>query len=256
MSDDIITSFYNYFEMFPATTEEFKRAAYRLRYEVFCLEMQYWDTNDCPDGLEMDEYDELAEHYILRHRETGVVAATTRLILPDAENPEWVFPIEAHSMITYGNLLDGVPRSQIAEVSRFCVSQNYKRRFGEKHTLVGADLPEVPQQHTMGSVERRTLPYFILALIACLLRMSIRHGTTHWLAFMEPALTRALRIIGIYFIPIGPLIDYCGRRGPYLIKIADLLEGTKRKSMLAWNMMTNHGMFWDEGDYGEWADRR
>jgi N-acyl amino acid synthase of PEP-CTERM/exosortase system len=249
-------SFQAHFEMLPAVSRELKQAAFRLRYEVFCLELEYWNQEEFPNGLEIDEYDEIAEHYVIRHRRSGEVAATTRLILPDLYEPERPFPIETHSRVDYANLLEGVPRTKIAEVSRFCVSPHYKRRLGEKHTLVGESAPSNYQPSMEVDGERRSLPFFMITLICCLLRMSIHHEISHWLAFMEPALTRALRTMGICFVPIGPLVDYCGKRGPYLIEIEKLLDGTKEKNLIVWKMLTNNGQFWDDGDYSEWVIRQ
>ena len=80
--------------MVPARTPALKEEVYKLRFQVYCNETGFEDPAACPDGLEKDEFDEQSIHYLIRHRTTDRYAATTRLILPDAQ-----FPIEIHSTI-------------------------------------------------------------------------------------------------------------------------------------------------------------
>jgi len=248
MVADIVESFHEYFDMVPATSETSKEFSYRLRYKVYCLETGFEKPEDFPDGLEKDEYDDYSEHYLIRHRGTNEYAATTRLILPDANKPEWVFPIERHSRLERTDLLENIPRNRIAEVSRFCLSDHFKRREGESHTLAG--IGHYTFHNLLGGDSRKRVfgNYFTLALIACLVRMSVQHGITHWFAFMELPFARLLRGWGISSTPLGPLVEYHGWRRPYLIKIADLLAGAKLKNIDIWKVLTNHGNFWQESD--------
>jgi len=86
--------------------------------------------------------------------------------------------------------------------------------------------------------------------------MSIRHGVTHWYAFMEPAFARLFQGMGIFFIPIGPLIEHCGKRRPYIIKLEDLLTDAKNKDIAEWDLLTDFGSYWhaDKGKGAELAD--
>lgn len=56
-------------------------AAFRLRYEVYCLETHSLDPADYPNGEEKDRFDPLARHIIAKV--SGAVIATMRLI-PDS----------------------------------------------------------------------------------------------------------------------------------------------------------------------------
>ncbi|HSD85123.1 MAG TPA: PEP-CTERM/exosortase system-associated acyltransferase, partial [Anaerolineae bacterium] len=236
-------SFNDYFDMVPATTESLKLAVYRLRYQVFCLETGFEDKDCFPGKLEMDEYDRRSEHYLIRHRQSGVYAATTRIILPDTKNPESLFPIERHCSLTTSHLLEHIPRECLGEVSRFCVSGFFKRRPGEKGTLAGIG-PQKHQYYHSTEEERRCWPHITLALIACLNRINLTHVTTHLYALMEPSLVRMLNSIGITFLPIGPLTDYHGIRQPCIIKVPDYLEKVKEKNFHVWEMLTDCGNFW------------
>lgn len=248
MVTDVTELFHDIFEMVPATTVSLKESVYRLRHQVYCLETGFEDPKRFPDGLEKDEYDEYSEHFLIRHRQTNECVATTRLILPDPNNPARLFPIERHAQLECANLLKNIPRRQVAEVSRFCVSEHFKRREGESHTLAGVG-PYTPlHQPSCDGNKRVFANYLTLALITCGVRMSIQHGIVFLYAFMELPFARLLRNLGLSFVPIGPLVEYHGRRRPYLIKIADLLAGAKLNNIEVWKMATNHGEFWEESD--------
>ena len=247
MTVNIADSFNYYFEMVPATTEALKEAAYRLRFQVYSLETGHLNPDNFPDAMEKDEDDPYSEHFLIRHRETGENVATSRLILPDPENTERLFPIERLCQLERTDLLENVPRTQIAEASRVCVSQHFKRRAGEKNTLIGVSSQNIssPMQ---GGGNRQALPNFALPLLACLIRMSLHHGITHWYAFMEPALSRLFKTFGLNSTPVGPLVDHYGMRRPYVIKLAEVLCEAKNSDKAVWDLLTNYGKFWPDTD--------
>ena len=91
MPSDLITAFNEYFELIHADTDALRMQVYQLRYQVYVLETGFESEADClrghdesgkPIHWEMDEFDNRSDHYLLRHRRTGVYAATARLILP------------------------------------------------------------------------------------------------------------------------------------------------------------------------------
>ncbi len=243
MHRNIADSFDTYFDMVPARTEALKLAAYQLRYQVFCLETGFEDKDRFLGGLEMDEYDSRAEHYLIRHRKTGEFAATTRLILSDPDDPRRPFPIEEHCPVTRADMLEKIPRRQLAEVSRFCVSGHFKRRPGEQGTIAGVG-PQKRVSYLATEEERRAWPHITLALIACVNRISLNRGVTHLYAVMEPSLIRLLSAIGIAFSPIGPLTEYHGIRQPCITKVPDYLQAVKQKNFHVWEMLTDRGSFW------------
>jgi N-acyl-L-homoserine lactone synthetase len=62
-------------------TPEQIQMAQALRYEVFCLEKEWIDPSSCENGLEIDEYDEFAVHFLVLDEETGEALGTCRLLL-------------------------------------------------------------------------------------------------------------------------------------------------------------------------------
>jgi N-acyl amino acid synthase of PEP-CTERM/exosortase system len=78
--------------------------------------------------------------------------------------------------------------------------------------------------------------------------MIFQYGLTHCYAVMEAALIRFLAHIGINFTPIGPAVDYHGKRQPCIIEVKYLLEGVKNKNPEIWDLLTDRGTFWRSDD--------
>jgi len=241
MSQGILEAFNQYFEMVPALSDDLKNEVYKLRFQVYCKETDFEDPLNHKDGFESDAFDNRSIHYLIRHRHTKSYAATTRLILPDQNNPKKPFPIELHSTIDNLEPLNGVPRNKLAEVSRFCVSKDFKRRKYDKvDSLTGIHEESIK---LITEDEKRTFPHITIALIACQIIISEKQDIHYWYAVMEPALLRFLSALGIRFTSIGPITEYHGKRRPSIIKVSDLLDGVLQKNPPLWNMLTNNGQF-------------
>lgn len=237
MPSDIVEGFSRYFEMLPAIDSELKKEVYHLRYQVYCLETRFENPDHFPDGLEIDEADAYSLHYLIRHRSKGT-AASTRLVMPAANNEKRKFPIEKHCVIDNLRVIENIPRNELAEVSRFCVSKEFKQRKGELGTLNGVS--DNPDDY-FSDDERRVFPHITLALIACLIKMSHENDIHYWYAVMEPSLLRFLKMLGIYFTQIGPITEYHGKRIPNVIKVSDLLDGVYQKNREVWSFLTDRG---------------
>ena len=236
--NSIIDHFYQYFEMVAATSDELKKEVYKLRYQVFCIENEIFNSERYPDGLEFDEYDQRSVHYLIRHRNSGEYAATTRLILPDANNSEKLFPLEIHCTIDNFVGMQPIYRERLGEISRFCVSKTFKKRKNEARTLAAIDSDwgdyfSIPEQ--------RTFPHITLALIACFLKASYEYNIHYLYAGTELPLLRFVSGWGINFTRIGPVADFHGKRWPCLIKVTDLLDGVAEKNQDIWNFLTDNG---------------
>jgi len=242
---NIIDHFNQYFEMVPAISQELKNEVYKLRYQVYCIENAsktgFKNPEDHPEGMEFDDYDDSrSSHYLIRNRSRDIFIATTRLILPDAKSPETPFPIEINSRIDNISLLKSMPRHNLAELSRFCVSKQFRRRK-EDQELITTCVADSATAFT--HEEKRSFSHLTLALFACAIKMSHEHNIHYWYAFMEPALKRFVATLGVHFVEIGPLVDFYGLRQPCIIKIADLLDSVAEKDINYWNMLTNNGQF-------------
>ena len=222
-----------YFETAIADTPELIRQAHELRFQVYCLEMTDFEkASEHPDGLEKDVYDARSVHGLLLHRKTGQATGTVRLVLPRLDAPEQSFAI--HAVSDHPTLKDHreFPPFTTAEVSRFCISRQFRRRATD--TLYD-------QKENDSTGEGRSGPLMRLGLIQVLLQMSAQYGITHWCAVMEPTLLRMLAGMAIRFNPIGPPVEYHGLRQPCSCNIAEILQAVKRERPAFWEVLTSGG---------------
>lgn len=233
----IVKAFNQYFEMIPATTPELKQEVYKLRYQIYCKEKHFLADN-YPDGMEFDEYDTHSCHYLVKHKASNSNMATTRLILPDSQQPDKPFPIELASQINQQHLPMAIYRPQLAELSRFCVSKEFRRRTNEQGLIISNEAEADRSQK-----EKNHSPNLTLALFACAIKMSNEHDIHHWYAIMEPALKRVFSAIGVHFVQVGEPVDYHGIRIPCAINVTDVLNGVAEKNINYWNMLTNYGQY-------------
>src|SRR5947207_1152481 len=85
---DFLSCYREHFEVVRASTPSLLDQAYRLRYQVYCIENPYENPDERADGREMDIYDDRSIHALLVHRRSGAVAGTVRVILPaDNQGP-------------------------------------------------------------------------------------------------------------------------------------------------------------------------
>jgi N-acyl amino acid synthase of PEP-CTERM/exosortase system len=129
------------------------------------------------------------------------------------------------------------PLRSTAEVSRFCISRQFRRRATD--TLY--DQEENQPTAANDSAERRNGPLMRLGLIQVLVRMSARYGITHWCAVMEPKLLRMLDAMAIRFKPIGPLVEHHGIRQPCSCNIAEALSAVRKERPAFWDVLTCGG---------------
>ena len=246
MNHDLIAALNQFFELVHADNDELRMQVYLLRYQVYVLETGFETDSDCHSGTdrdgntilwEQDVFDERSDHYLLRHRRTGVYAATARLILPSAIDVQAPYPIELHCPLDE-RVSDLSIRSRLGEISRFAVSKVFKRRIGEIGSLAGvADDVEIYFEED----ERRVLPHISLGLFAAVMRMVHQHHITHCYAVMEPALLRLLGRFGMVFNRIGPDVDYHGIRVPCVTTAEEALPSIKQVAPSVWDLITNRG---------------
>lgn len=243
MQQDLLSAFNQFFELVHADTDELRARVFQLRYQVYVLETGFETEADCHRGvdasghlihLEEDEFDARSDHYLLRHRRTGVYAATVRLILPRSGAP---YPIEVHCDLD-APVRDSPLRARLGEISRFAVSKVFKRRLGEADSVAGvaADIEVYFDDH-----ERRVLPHISLGLFAAVMRMAHAHGIDQCYAVMEPALLRLLGRFGVVFRRIGPDIEYHGLRVPCVTSADEVLPSIKQAAPQVWDLITNRG---------------
>ncbi len=215
----------------PATTDSLLDRAYRLRYQVYCLERGFEDRADNPDGRERDAFDAHAVHRLLVHAETGLIVGGVRLVLPRAHRLHDSFPIQ--SVCQQGPLhpdkVSGLAKT--AEISRFCVSKAFRRLLTERK----ADgLPYARRQSAEASAY---LPLMTLELLQAVFQMSYDNGITRLCAAMEPSLLRFVSRLGFEFTPIGPLVSFHGVRQPCYATLDQLSDSLRARNESVWRRL-------------------
>jgi N-acyl-L-homoserine lactone synthetase len=197
-----------------ADTPDLRREAYRLRYQVYCVERAFEAGQN---GMERDKYDDFASHAIVRWRNTGVVVGTVRLVLPKFPAGGDDYPIQH---VCDPALLSGIPLATTGEVSRFALAKQMRGASPSSSSLLR------------------------LALIQGAVRLSAEAGHTHWLAVMEPTLLRLLRATGVHFVPLGPLVNYHGMRQPAVAELVPTLARLAIEQPVVWDFVTRRGTWY------------
>lgn len=204
-----------------ADTAALREQAYRLRYQVYCIENQFEPRN--ADRMERDRFDHRAPHALLFHRNCDLPIGTVRLILPDPEQAFGSLPI--HAVCPADTLLDaGLPLQHTAEISRFALSRARLR-----------SLQDAARDEADG---RRLLSFACLGLIGALRHVAVDHGITHTVAVMEPSLRRRLGMIGLPLETLGAPVLYHGLRVPCHTRIDRLEAGFQRQQPELWPVVS------------------
>lgn len=237
----VLDAFNEFFEMVFADSNHLKNEVYKLRHQVYCIETGFESPESFPEKIEFDEYDKQSLHCLIRHRKTDSYMATARLILPDINNIENLFPIEKHTQFDNFELLKNIPRDiHLAEASRFCVSKEFKRRKNEPGTLLGITNNSA---EVFSPDEKRIFPHISIALIACLMKMFQENNIKFCYGTLEPAWKRFLAAAGIDFVGIGPMTEYHGMRQPCVVKVSDISNSVAKKNPAIWSLVTNNGQY-------------
>lgn len=243
---ELYNTFHNHFEVVSADTLSLMEAAFRIRYQVYCLERSFEDAESFPDQMEIDEYDLHSAHSLVRCQRSGQYTGLVRLVLPNPVDVNKPLPIEKFcrtALKQAGIDISSIPRDNLAEISRFSISKEIKRQCVAK-SPVSVVKDAVDNGQETDRADSRMLPHISLGLFAGIVRMSAQHNITHWLAVMEPTFLRFLSRYGIYFQKTGPVVDYHGRRQPAVASIDSVLSGIHANRKDVWNIITDYGNVW------------
>jgi N-acyl amino acid synthase of PEP-CTERM/exosortase system len=220
-----------------AHKDELRQIAYRVRYQVYCLEARFEPALDFPSQMESDEYDAQSLHALLVHRKTGIVLGTTRLIMPVLNGSALPLPVRnVCADDDFKAVAARVPFHRGAEISRFAISKNFRRHLVEK-TIISEEMASVGE----AKLYRVLSNYISLRLMQAVTAMAMAHDITHTYAIMEPSLLRMLRHLALYFEDIGPVVYHHGWRQPCFCNIDTLLAAACAERPEVWAVLTNNG---------------
>lgn len=194
-------------------------AVHSLRYQVYCHETHFLNPDQYPEGLEDDAFDTFSEHFLTANAINDEIIGTVRLV-------RWSEQLSFPTAAFFGPLLDQLeeqnfPIHSTAEISRLCISKQYRRRALDG--LLGVE------SNNVSSDQRRRYPEVILELFKIMyLASKYDLGITHWIATFENSLSRLLERYGVHFELLAPdEIDYYGKVRIYGASIQQVEEALK-----------------------------
>lgn len=215
LTKELIDTFNRYFTIRLAVTEEERKEAYALRYQVYIEEFGFDNPTHFKECLEVDEYDEYATTCLIYHNTSKSLAACVRMVQGASYTQ---LPTEKFIL---GSIFDKATLQALkdhhglwGEVSRLAVAKQFRRRPRELFTPSGYYEEE----------DKRTYPLLsIVCFLSCIV-MTELNGIEHCIASMEPFLARLIRRSHLEFQDIGNLVEYHGQRKTYAIHRQQVLD--------------------------------
>lgn len=211
--------FFEHFTPIFANTKQLKEEAYKIRYQVYCNELNYEPSCNFPEKKEQDDYDRHSYQFLVQHNLTGQYVGCVRMIMPQPYQPKAQFPLEK---VSSPNIkLNEYSRSRFCEVSRVAIPGAIRKRRENINAPMGAKFFSwTPKNNSQ--TEKRTIPVVALALHGIYTSMAAAMGI-NILCLIEPSFARHYRIYGIKSHQIGPMIDYRGKRAPFMLQPQEVL---------------------------------
>ncbi|BFT29635.1 hypothetical protein D210916BOD24_08110 [Alteromonas sp. D210916BOD_24] len=220
-ANQIATHFSRYLLPVVATTEAMKAQSYQIRHNVYCEELKL--EAERSNKQETDEFDSYSIPCLIQHVSTKTMAGTVRMVRPTT--PEQLLPIEKYCLnaISHSPLLPTrFSRDNICEISRLAIPAQFRRRSMDK--FAGAQLGGLNPE-TFSQTELRCFPFIAVGLYLTAAALIIKHDIEHVYVMVEPRLAKNMRLVGIKFKQIGPVIDYHGPRAAHHIDLQSLKHG-------------------------------
>lgn len=197
-----------------ARSELQRREIYRLRHRVYCEELRYEALH--PLREERDPFDAQAIHCAVRHRRSGVLAGTVRLVGKSGAHDR--LPLETHcaQALSHPSLQPHhFAPHEVCEISRLAVPAVFRKQSADaaEGAIVAGGFSEQ---------ELRSFPAIAVGLYMAAIALSHETQRHHVFVMMEPRLARGLAFVGIRFRALGEAIEYHGKRGAYYIDTRQL----------------------------------
>ena len=231
MTFNLCQHFSQYFSLLVANERSLLEEVYKIRYKVYCEELNYESPANFPDGMEIDIYDRHSLHCLLRHKSTGMYTGCVRIILPPNETNftrlnhihetseysigEFAFPWQKFSSsLVYPS--PGYQWTDICEVSRLAVRSEFRKRKGD-------DIIPLDAGSSNNSDGKRRFPLIAMSLYWAAFCLALNLELDVF-AIMEPRLARHLRRCGLRYSIISSLFEHRGKRAIFYAKPTELLE--------------------------------
>lgn len=211
--ETIASHFASFFKPDVSNSKKSIEASFSIRHTVYAEELKLEPENELK--LETDEFDSHSIHCLIQHVGRERFAGTVRIIRSSsADEP---LPIEKFCEDSITN--DGLhprnfAREDIVEISRLAVPSEFRRRQMDKFD--GAATGGI-NEDTFSEKELRCFPFIAIGLYLTATAVLMQLNIHHCYVMVEPRLARSMRLIGLEFEQIGPVVDYHGKRAPFFI---------------------------------------
>lgn len=235
---EFYNAYHDSFEVVQANNDVLKKAAFQLRYDVFCLENWLWDPSKNPGKKEQDHYDETAEHFLLIHKETSNVIGTARINFADPDDPLHSLPIQ--ELCDHPLLRMEDKAGKLCEISRVCMTRDFRRRDGDGRFMPTYHEPRIKHTGNLAFV-RRLIPYAPLGLMSALFAEVLARGYTDCIWMMDPTELHGLQKIGMDYKTLGPRLLEFSNLQPIIFNIHHVLDAMKVLNEPCWQIVSDHG---------------
>ncbi|QDG39178.1 PEP-CTERM/exosortase system-associated acyltransferase [Alteromonas mediterranea] len=211
--ETIASHFSSFFKPDVSNSKKSIEASFSIRHTVYAEELKLEPENEL--RLETDEFDSHSIHCLIQHVGRERFAGTVRIIRSSsADEP---LPIEkfCEDSITNAGLHPrNFARKNIVEISRLAVPIEFRRRQMDKFD--GAATGGI-NEDTYSEKELRCFPFIAIGLYLTATAVLMQLNIHHCYVMVEPRLARSMRLVGLEFEQIGPVVDYHGKRAPFFI---------------------------------------
>ena len=235
------TAYKKTFELIHANTPELKDRTYRMRHKISCEE----HGHECPTApgsyLECDEFDDMSEHFILKHRISNEMVGSLRVVLPNDESPSASFPLQKycdHPLLKFDE-----KALRLCEISRFCTAKRFRKRKKDGRYLSAYSPQDIIKAHESGKMRyiRRRIPYTQAALLQGAFEIAMKEGILDCLWMVEPEHLESLQQIGFSYRILGPKLDVHGGMQPLIFNIKHVLDNMKHNAPHCWVVISDNG---------------
>ena len=215
------SGFRRYFKVRQAVSREDLETVFRVRHEVYCVELEFEATR--PDGMESDAYDAHSLHCLLTTSgDDPRPVGCNRLVLADPDEPDRPLPFEHTCEHTLDrSIIDPtkLSRRHIAEFSRLAVRASYRRRRSDtkKSELSISD-------EDFGDRKQPRFPYVPVGLYMSAIYLAQRNDIEWLFVLTEPRLAAHFARLGVTIKQIGEPVEHRGKRMPSVMHVPTLVK--------------------------------
>ncbi|AKF24546.1 hypothetical protein YH65_03425 [Sulfurovum lithotrophicum] len=188
-----------------AVTEQDIESVKQVRKEALLPAYQTYADIEDESAFLYNRDDEQSFIYLLQHNATQKYVGTIRVFFVNDATPIQKIPMQIYGHVK--EIESYVAEHPVCEVSRLALSGSIEPYEG------------------LSGLRLRT--YLTVGLMSAIGINAFLYPCNSIFAIMEPALYRILKRQGIDFEPVGPAVEYYGKRIPHMIGRKDLIFGSK-----------------------------